>query len=153
MRDISARYEAGTVAARGVKFVVVAVVLAAILPLIGCSNRRMAKSATDQVDQLFAKWNKSDSPGCSLGISRNGAVVYEHGYGIANLDLGVAITPASVFDAASVSKQFTAMSILLLAQRGQLSLDGDVGKYISKLGRSSAPYYHSPSPDAHERAA
>src|SRR5262249_33265880 len=66
----------------------------------------------------------------SVGISRNGRVVYEHGYGMANLDLGVAITPSSVFDAASIAKQFTAMSILLLAQRRQLSLDDDVGKFI-----------------------
>ena len=51
-----------------------------------------------QVDELFAKWNTSGSPGCAVGISRNGTAVYEHGYGIANLDLGVAITPAAVFD-------------------------------------------------------
>ena len=121
-------------AAHRAKFVVVPVILAAILPLIGCSNPRVSKAATDQVDQLFAKWNKPDSPGCSLGISRNGTTVYEHGYGMANLDLGVAITQASVFDAASVSKQFTAMSILLLAHRGQLSLDDDVGKYIPNRG-------------------
>jgi CubicO group peptidase (beta-lactamase class C family) len=53
---------------------------------------------------------------------------------LANIDLNVAITPASVFDAASVSKQFTAMSILLLAERRQLSLEDDVGKYISDWG-------------------
>jgi len=56
--------------------------------------------------------------------------VYERGYGMANLELGVSITPASVFPAASISKQFTAMSILLLAKRGQLSLDDEVRKYI-----------------------
>jgi CubicO group peptidase (beta-lactamase class C family) len=116
------------------RFLIVPVAIAATLGLIGCSNRPMSTSATDQVDQLFAKWNKPDSPGCSLGISRNGTIVYEHGYGMANLDLGVAITPASVFDAASISKQFTAMSILLLAQRGQFSLDDDVGKYIPNWG-------------------
>ena len=120
-----------------VKFVVVAVVLAVILPLIGCSTRPMSIAATDQIDQLFAKWNKPDSPGCSLGVSRNGAVLYEHGYGMANLELGVAITPASVFDAASISKQFTAMSILLLAQRRQLSLDDDVGEHIPHWGDRS----------------
>jgi CubicO group peptidase (beta-lactamase class C family) len=131
-------YEAGRgLAARRRRFVVVPVVMAATLALIGCSNRPMSKSATDQVDQLFAKWNKPDSPGCSLGISRNDTIVYERGYGMANLDLGVAITPASVFDAASISKQFTAMSILLLAQRQQLSLDDDVGKYIPNWGDHS----------------
>src|SRR5215831_1283175 len=106
---------------RCIGFVVLPVVMAATVA--GCSNRPMSQSKTDKVDQLFAIWNRPDSPGCSVGISRNGRVVYEHGYGMANLDLGVAITPSSVFDAASIAKQFTAMSILLLAQRRQLSLD------------------------------
>jgi CubicO group peptidase (beta-lactamase class C family) len=139
--DISASvYEAGlTLAARRLRLVVVPVAIAATLALNGCSDRPMSTSATDQVDQLFAPWNKPESPGCSLGISRNGTMIYEHGYGTANLDLGVAITPASVFDAASISKQFTAMSILLLAQRGQLSLDDDVGKYIPNWGDRRHP--------------
>jgi CubicO group peptidase (beta-lactamase class C family) len=90
-------------------------------------------TASARVDQLFAPWNKPDSPGCSLGVSQNGVPVYEHGYGMANLELRVPITPASVFHVASVSKQFTAMSILLLAQRGQLSLDDDARKYVTGL--------------------
>ncbi len=57
-------------------------------------------------------------------------MLYEHGYGMANLESGVAITPASVFHVASISKQFTAMSILLLAQRAELSLDDDVRRYL-----------------------
>ena len=65
-----------------------------------------------------------------MGVSQKGALVYERGYGMANLELGVAITPASVFQVASISKPFTAMSILLLAQRGQLSLDDEVRKHI-----------------------
>jgi len=88
------------------------------------------ESATSKVDQLFTQWSNSDTPGCSLGVSRNGALLYERGYGMANLELGVPITPASVFHVASVSKQFTAMSILLLTQRGQLSLDDEVRKYV-----------------------
>jgi CubicO group peptidase (beta-lactamase class C family) len=96
------------------------------------ANPASAEPVTARVDKLFAEWNKSDSPGCSLGVSRNGVVVYERGYGMANLEVGEPITPASVFHAASISKQFTAMSIMLLAQRGQLSLDDDVQKYISE---------------------
>ncbi len=83
-----------------------------------------------RVDRLFADWNRSDSPGCSVAVSRNGTVVFERGYGMANLELGVHITPQSVFHVASISKQFTAMSILLLAGRGRLSLDDEVRKYI-----------------------
>jgi len=51
--------------------------------LIACSTRPMSKSVADRADELFAKWNRPDSPGCSLGISRNGTIVYEHGYGMA----------------------------------------------------------------------
>jgi CubicO group peptidase (beta-lactamase class C family) len=93
-------------------------------------NSLSGESLTTRVDKLFAEWDKSDSPGCSLAISRNGTVVYERGYGIANLELGVHITPGTVFPAASISKQFTAMSVLLLAQRGKLSLDDEVKKFI-----------------------
>jgi len=94
------------------------------------ANPSSAEPVAARVDKLFAEWDRSDSPGCSLGVSQNGAVVYERGYGMANLELGVPITPASVLPAASISKQFTAMSILLLAKRGQLSLDDEVQKYI-----------------------
>src|SRR4051794_18242589 len=115
--------------ARRLRFVVVPAAAAALVAVIACSNRPTSVPATDNVDQLFAKWNTPDSPGCSIGVSRNGTVVFQRGYGMANLDLGVALTPASVLNAASISKQFTAMSILLLAQRGQLSLDDDVAQY------------------------
>lgn len=91
---------------------------------------RSTESVAAEVDKLFAEWNRSDSPGCSLGVSRNGVPLYERGYGMASLELGVPITPASVLPAASISKQFTAMSILLLAQRGQVALDNDVQKYV-----------------------
>ncbi len=96
-------------------------------------------STTARVDELFAEWNKPDSPGCSVGVSQNGAIVYERGYGMANLELGVPITPASVFSVASVSKQFTAMSVVLLAQQGRLSLDDEVRKYITELPDYGAP--------------
>ena len=89
-----------------------------------------ASAEAAAVDKLFAKWTTGGSPGCSVGISRHGTVLYQHGYGLANLDHQVPIAADTVFDAASVSKQFTAFSILLLAQRKQLSLDDDVGTYI-----------------------
>lgn len=82
------------------------------------------------MDALFAQWNKPDSPGCSVAVGRNGTVLYERGYGMANLELAVPITPATVFETASISKAFTAMSVLLLAQRRQLSLDDEVRKHI-----------------------
>ena len=86
-----------------------------------------------KVDKVFERWNRSDSPGCALGIYKDGRIAYTHGYGMANLNDDVPITPQTVFHVASMSKQFTAASILLLAQQGKLSLDDDVHKYIPEL--------------------
>ena len=94
---------------------------------------------TTKVDNLFAQWNKPDSPGCALGVYKDGQIVYKRGYGMANLNDDVPITPATVFHVASMSKQFTAASILLLAQQGKLSLDDDVHKYIPELPNFGEP--------------
>jgi CubicO group peptidase (beta-lactamase class C family) len=94
---------------------------------------------TTKVDKLFAQWDKPDSPGCALGVYKDGQIVYKRGYGMANLNDDVPITPATVFHVASMSKQFTAASILLLAQQGKLSLDDDVHKYIPELPNFGEP--------------
>ena len=86
-----------------------------------------------QVDKVFEKWNKPNSPGCSLGVYKDGRMLYKRGYGMADLNESVPITPATVFHVASMSKQFAAASMVLLAQQGKLSLDDDVRKYIPEL--------------------
>ncbi|UWZ82973.1 serine hydrolase domain-containing protein [Occallatibacter riparius] len=86
-----------------------------------------------KIDKLFDQWNRPDSPGCALGVYQNGQIIYEHGYGMSNLNDDVTITPSTVFHVASMSKQFTAASIILLAQQGKLSLDDDIHKYIPEL--------------------
>ena len=78
-------------------------------------------------------------PGCALGVSRGGRVVYERGYGMANLETGTPITPASIFHVASVSKQFTAMAIMLLARDGKLSVDDDIRKYLPEIRDYGTP--------------
>ncbi len=110
--------------ASSVVFVALATVLAP-----ACRSSPTA-STTARVDTLFAAWNRPDSPGCGVGVSRNGAVIYERGYGMASLERKVAITSSTVFPLASITKPFTAMSVLLAAERGLLSLDDDVSKYI-----------------------
>jgi CubicO group peptidase (beta-lactamase class C family) len=85
------------------------------------------------VDRVFAQYDKKDSPGCSLVVTQAGKVLYSKGYGMADLDHDVPITPSSVFHVASISKEFTAASILLLEQDGKLSIDDDVRKYIPEL--------------------
>jgi CubicO group peptidase (beta-lactamase class C family) len=94
---------------------------------------RLPPPVAKQVDKVFADWSKPDSPGCALGVYQDGRIVYARGYGMADLNEGVPITPATVFHVASMSKQFTAASIILLAQQGKLSLDDDVHKYIPAL--------------------
>lgn len=88
---------------------------------------------TARIDKVFDKWNRTDSPGCALSVMKDGHIVYEHGYGMADLDHNVIITSSTVFHVASMSKQFTAAAILLLAHQGKLSLDDDVRKFIPEL--------------------
>lgn len=87
----------------------------------------------NKVNDLFAEWNKPESAGCAVGIVANGKITYQNGYGSANLEHNIPITPQTVFHVASDSKQFTAFSILLLVQEGKLSLDDEIHKYLPEL--------------------
>ena len=92
-----------------------------------------ARDLEPKVDQVFAAYDKPDTPGCALGIVRDGEFIYKRGYGTASLELGVPLTPQSVFYMGSVSKQFTAASVVLAAEQSYLSLDDDVRKYVPEL--------------------
>jgi len=82
-----------------------------------------------EVDAVFAEYDNDESPGCALGVIRDGEFAYRRGYGMANLELGIPISSQSVFRIGSTSKQFTAMAIALLAEEGNLSLDDTLNKY------------------------
>jgi len=116
--------------------------LAVLITLTGAS-RAVAQSNNDsqpeKIDALFAQWNKPDSPGCALAVIRDGQVLYKRGYGMANLDHDIPISSKTVFKIASVSKQFTAISLALLARQGKLSLDDDIRKYLPEMPQYSAP--------------
>jgi CubicO group peptidase (beta-lactamase class C family) len=99
----------------------------------GDAQQVLTDSTRLAVNRVFASWTGTDGPGCALGISRNGEVVYQNGYGMANLELEVPITPASIFHVASVSKQFTAAAVMLLVQDGSLSLDDDIRTHLPEL--------------------
>ena len=86
-----------------------------------------------KIDGLFKPWDSKKTPGCAIGIVRNDTLIYAKGYGMANLEYGIPITTKTVFEMGSVSKQFTAYTILLLAHQGKLSLDDDIHKYLSWL--------------------
>ena len=86
-----------------------------------------------EVDALFAQWDKPDSPGCAVGIIKDGVLIHARGFGMANLEHGISIMPTTVFDIGSCSKQFTAFSILLLEKQGKLSLDDDIRKFVPEI--------------------
>jgi len=85
------------------------------------------------IDRIFAPWDKPGSPGCAVAVVRDGAIATSRAYGFANLENPTPISSRTVFDIGSVSKQFTAMSIVLLAQDGKLSLDDDIHATIGEL--------------------
>ena len=88
---------------------------------------------TARVDSVFRAFDRTDSPGCALGVYQDGAVRYARGYGMASLEHGVPLSPRSVLDVGSISKQFTAMSMLILEKEGKLSLDDPIRKYFPEM--------------------
>jgi len=85
------------------------------------------------VDKIFENWDKSGSPGAALAVVKGKKVVYTQGYGSANLEYDIPITPKTVFHVASISKQFTAFAVTMLADSGILSLDDDIRLYLPDI--------------------
>ncbi len=113
--------------------------LSVFLALAFLGSFSFADEKTEKVDKLFAEWDSTVSPGAALAIIQDGKIVYERGYGMANLEHNVPITPTSVFRIGSTSKQFTASCIAILALQGKLSLDDDIRKYIPELPKYEKP--------------
>jgi CubicO group peptidase (beta-lactamase class C family) len=99
------------------------------------ANAQPATRATDlapKIDAVFARFT-SQTPGCAVGLGKDGRALYMHGYGMANLEYNVPITESTVLESGSVAKQFTASAMVLLAQDGKLSLDDDIRKYLPEV--------------------
>ncbi|HEY0018456.1 MAG TPA: serine hydrolase domain-containing protein [Longimicrobium sp.] len=92
-----------------------------------------------RVDSIFAAWNNPQSAGCAVGVAQNGRTVLSRAYGSANLEHDIPNTPETVFEAGSVSKQFTAAAIVLLARQGKLSLDDDVRRHVPEVPDYGTP--------------
>ncbi len=97
------------------------------------SPAQVVRVDRDAIDALFDEWDRSDAPGCALGVILDGELVYARGYGLANLEHGIANSPSSVFRIASTSKQVTATCLGLLVLDGKLSLDDDVRAHLPEL--------------------
>src|SRR5229473_111794 len=111
-------------------------VLASALVLssaVAAAGNTAEEKKTVAVDEIFVDLTKEGSPGCALGVYRDGKIIYAKGYGLANIEENVPINPQSVFDIGSTSKQFTAASILLLEKQGKLAVTDDVRKYLPEL--------------------
>ncbi len=109
-----------------------------IVQLAGAQQpRRRADDDRDprarRVDSVFAAFDRTDSPGCAVGVYQDDTTLYARGYGMANLELGIANSNRTVFEIGSISKEFTALAILLLQQDGKLSVDDPVRKYVPEL--------------------
>jgi CubicO group peptidase (beta-lactamase class C family) len=115
----------------------VAVLVATAVLALGGVERQTA-SPEARVDAVLSKWNTA-SPGCAVGVSLKGKSVIEKARGVADLEHDVPIRPATIFEAGSVSKQFTAAAMLLLARDGKLALDDQARKYVPELPDYGAP--------------
>ena len=91
-----------------------------------------------KIDAVFSRWT-NETPGCAVGVSKDGKPIVEKAYGMADLEHDVPNRPDTIFEAGSVSKQFTAAAVLLLAQDGKLSLDDQVRKHVPELPDYGAP--------------
>lgn len=105
-----------------------------------CACEKKPAIETSEVDAIFARWNHQTSnhesiatPGCALGVIHQGEIIYSKGYGMADVENHVPITPSSIFYIGSVSKQFVVSALVLLEEAGKLSLDDDVRKYLPEL--------------------
>jgi CubicO group peptidase (beta-lactamase class C family) len=88
-----------------------------------------------RIDSVFAAFSAPGSPGCVLTVMRAGDVVLSRAYGVANRETGEALSATTVIDGGSLTKQFTAYAIAMLAAEGRLSLDDDIRKHVPELPR------------------
>lgn len=94
----------------------------------------------EAIDTLFSEFDRTTGPGCAVGVGRRGELLFSSGYGMANLDYGIPITPRSRFFIASVSKQFTAASLWMLEQEELLDLDEDLRDVLPEMADMPAPF-------------
>src|SRR5205823_10157990 len=109
-----------------------------VVSLTALSQTTAPAAHEARVDAVFARWTAA-TPGCAAGVAVDGRPVLARAYGMADLEHDVRNTTDTIFEAGSVSKQFTAAAVLLLAREGKLSLDDPVQKYVPELPDYAAP--------------
>ena len=101
-------------------------------------NITFAQQKTDsqlatEFDKLLSEQFKTDEPGATVLVSRNGQIIYKKAFGMANLELNVPMQVDNVFLIASIGKQFTAVAILQLMEQGKLNLQDEITKFIPDI--------------------
>jgi CubicO group peptidase (beta-lactamase class C family) len=115
------------------------IVSGAVVNPLAAQPRSPQDSLVRAVDRVFDAYRDTHGPGCAVGVGRNGTVLLERGYGMSNLETDTPISPSSIFHVASVSKQFTAMAIMLLEKDGKLSVNDDIRKYVPEIPDYGTP--------------
>lgn len=121
-------------AMRTLKFFKSCIFLITGMLLFSCTAKTQPDNdLADRIDRIFRKWDSKDTPGAAVAILKDGEFIFKKGYGMANMEYGIPITPSTIFHIASDSKQFTSFCMILLEQQGKLSLDADIRKYLPEL--------------------
>jgi CubicO group peptidase (beta-lactamase class C family) len=113
------------------------VVILSTIPLLPAQQQPADVMAA--LDKIFEPYSSRDTPGGAVAIARNGKIILSRAYGMADLEHGIANSPRTIFEAGSVSKQFTAAAVVLLALQGKLSLDDNVRKYVPEVPDYGTP--------------
>ncbi|MEZ5040764.1 MAG: serine hydrolase domain-containing protein [Saprospiraceae bacterium] len=111
----------------------IALAIYLFLFMLSATSNYAQMAEESAVDQLFAQWSNTYSPGCAVAVIKDGNIIYKKGYGMADLEHDIPIRPESVFYIGSVSKQFVAACMLLLDEQGKIDLDADVRTYIPEF--------------------
>jgi len=111
-----------------------------IIALPGCLTAQSAtRDLTPLTKTVFARWDSTTGPGCAVGVDRAGQPRYTRAFGEADLEYDIPNKPSTIFEAGSISKQFTAAATVLLALDGKLNLEDDVRKYVPELPQYERP--------------
>jgi CubicO group peptidase (beta-lactamase class C family) len=105
----------------------------------GAAAPQITTSRARRIDSVFATFDNTRSPGCAAGVLANSELAFARGYGMASLDHGISITPETIFRTGSVSKQFTAAVVVLLAREGAFTLDDDIRLHFPEIPAYQAP--------------
>lgn len=104
-----------------------------LFPLCAAAHAATQDARAERVDALFAAWDTRETPGAVVAVIKDADFLYQQAYGMADLERDVPLSTRSIFDIASISKQFVAFSILLLKEQGKLALDDDIRTYLPEL--------------------